>query len=472
MALAPSSEDFAKSQIAPPPRVLIVDDEEAFHRSVARYLGEFRLHRAFTGTRALEILSEHAIDVVLLDLGLPDVAGLDLLEEIKAVSPDIPVLIVTASSELRTAVAAVKAGAFDFLTKHHESYQALSLHIGRALEFRQWKRQKMASSLSKGWHRDAFTLLEASLSSQLRTAVQLARKTAATPLSVLIQGPSGSGKEIMARYVHAHSGRESEPFIPVNVGAVPESLMESQLFGHAKGAFTGAESDHVGKFELAGAGTIFLDEIGDLAPSCQVKLLRVLQELEVERVGGREARPIHCRVVAATNKNLQAEVRAGRFREDLFYRLHGVRIELPALSERPCDIAALVHFLASKSAHILRRHLPTFDPEVMRLLTSYSWPGNIRELENLVMRLVATCNEGVVMPDDVPPEFWLPTLMDTARIHVNTELGEKRLYFLAREQFERYLVRYMVQRCRGNKKRAAQELGVSYSTVKEKSRRS
>jgi DNA-binding NtrC family response regulator len=467
MAESSRSENSSKAHV---PRVLVVDDEEAFHRSVARYLEGFRVHKAYTGTRALETLSTHAIDVVLLDLGLPDVSGLDLLADIKEISPDTQVLVVTATSELRTAVAVVKAGAFDFLTKRHENYQALPYHIRRALENRQWQRQKIAASLSKDWHEDAFALLEQSDNQAVRATVRLAQKMAPTPLSVLIEGPSGSGKEIMARYVHAHSGRQAEPFIPINVGAVPEALMESQLFGHAKGAFTGAVADHVGKFELAGSGAIFLDEIGDLAPSCQVKLLRVLQEREVERVGGREARPIDCRVVAATNKNLQEEVRAGRFREDLYYRLHGVRLELPPLCERRGDIPALVDFLADKSARLIRCPIPTIEPEVIDLLSSYSWPGNIRELENLVMRLVATCNEGVVTSDDVPPEFWLPTLMDKARIHAASEPSEKRLYFLAREQFERYLVRYMVQRCRGNKKKAAQELGVSYSTVKEKSR--
>ncbi len=451
-------------------RILIIDDEESFHKSIVRYLDSYRLFHSYTATSGLHKLGNHAIDVVILDLGLPDYPGIDLLKKISEAWPSVPVIVVTASSEITIAVAAVKAGAFDFLTKRHEHYQALGYHIQRALEHRSWYRQKVATSTSanQSYH-EVFTLMENTDSISLRTTLALIKKTAPTPLPILIEGPSGAGKEVMARYIHASSLRNQSSFVAVNVGAVPETLLESQLFGHEKGAFTGAVAERVGKFELASGGTLFLDEIADLAPASQVKLLRVLQEQEVERVGGREARPIDCRVLAATNKNLRGEVAAGRFREDLYYRLNGLTIQLPSLAERKADIPPLVNFLATKSANTLRTATPRFGSSVMNILSSYTWPGNIRELGNLVMRLVATCSDGVVAPDDIPPEYWLSYLNEEAHKSA-TRHSEGRLYFLARDQFERYLVRHMVHRAGGNKRKAARDLGVSYSTVKEKNR--
>lgn len=450
------------------PRILIVDDEESFHRSIDRYLEQYRLFHTYTGAAALEALEQHAIDVAILDLGLPDCTGLELLARIRQEAPDVQVIVVTASSAIKAAVAAVKAGAFDFLTKRHENYQALAYHIERALEHRSWVRQTSAVATPKESLREAFDLMEASHSAVLRSTLRLARRTARTPLSVLIEGPSGSGKELLARYVHASSGRANKQFVAVNVAAVPEALLESLLFGHAKGAFTGATCDHVGKFELASGGTLFLDEIGDLPRASQAKLLRVLQEREVERVGDREARPIDSRVVAATNKNLKNEVEIGNFREDLYYRLSGIHLPLPALRKRPEDVPDLAMLLARKSARILGMRSPEFAPDVMRVLTAYHWPGNIRELEHLIMRLVATCEEGRVVSDDVPPEYWLPVLNEEAHKRAAASTSEQRLYFLARDQFERYLVRHIVTQSGGNMRKAARALGVSYSTVKDK----
>ncbi len=458
----------SRTAVSRSPRILIIDDEESFHRSIGRYLENYRLLHTYTGSAALEALEQHAIDVVLLDLTLPDYSGLELLIQIRTEAPDIQIIVITASAAIATAVAAVKAGAFDFLTKRHENYQALSYHVDRALAHRTWERQNKAQSPATQTRTQAFELMERSHSSALRATLRLARKTAGTPLSVLIEGPSGCGKELMARYVHGVSNRSQKQFVAVNVAAVPEPLMESLLFGHAKGAFTGAIADHVGKFELASGGTLFLDEIGDLPRASQAKLLRVLQEREVERVGDREARAIDSRVIVATNRNLKEEVAAGRFREDLYYRLNGIRLGLPCLSERSEDIPDLIELLARKSAHILGTATPTFDPGVRNVLTSYHWPGNIRELENLVMRLVATCEDGKIISDDIPPEYWLPELNKEARKKAASREAEGRLYFLARDQFERYLVRHAVGQAGGNMRKAARELGVSYSTVKEK----
>ncbi len=455
-----------------PPRVLLVDADRSFHRCVARYLEGFQVDLASTGRRAIELLEERQPCAIVIELDLPDCTAVALIGEIKRLSPGTPILVMTSLTNLRQTVEVMKAGAEEVLEKKHENLESLTFHIRKAIGARPRSRTELARSPAQSWFGGAFALLEQSRSSSLKSAIQLARKTAPTPLSILVEGESGTGKEIMARYLHAHSGRRRRPFIAVNVAAIPESLLESQLFGHVKGAFTGATADRTGKFELAESGTIFLDEIGDLAPQCQVKLLRVLQEREVERVGGQRPRPIQCRVIAATNKILRDEVQAGRFREDLYYRLNGIRIKLPSLRERVCDIEALVAFMMTKCAQLVGGPVPRIDSNVMPLLESHTWPGNIRELENFIMRLVATCSDGIITADDIPPELLLPSLLDVARSYaVNCDV-ERRPYFLAREQFERHLVRHAIQRCNGNKKRAALELGVSYSTVKQKSRAS
>ncbi len=457
--------------------ILLVDDEESFHDVIARFLKGHRIISAYNGWEARQALEQHHVNVVLLDLNLPDVAGMTILEQIQADGGDVEVIVVTAHSELRNAVEAVKKGAFDFLAKTYESYQQIDEHIMRALQNRRRKRQQIEAASRQAWMHDAFDLLEHSESSQLRDVVRLSRQVASTPLTVLVEGESGTGKEILARYVHANSNRAKEPFVAINLTAVPETLLESHLFGHVKGAFTGAERNHVGKFEQADGGTLFLDEIGELDASAQVKLLRVLQEREVERLGAREASPVDVRVIAATNKVLEDEVRAGRFREDLFYRLNVVRLPMPPLRHRREDMGALVALLASKHAAIMRRETLRFSHDAMVALLDYEWPGNIRELENLIMRLVAVNPGKTIVTDDIPTEYCLPSLNKLSEQVAHQSMRgdgklakEDRLYFLARDQFERYLVRLMVRRFGGDRKRAARELGVSLSTIKEKLR--
>jgi DNA-binding NtrC family response regulator len=453
--------------------ILIVDDEESVHDSIGRHLADYRLLSAYNGWQTVEMLSEHHIDVVILDLNLPDTTGLKLLDNIRAERDDVEVIVLTGHSELPNAVEAVKKGAFDFLAKSYENYKNLAEHVGRALGNRRRRRDEMEARTRLQWMRDAFALLEKSESEPVLALARLARQVADTPLTVLITGESGVGKEILARYIHAYSERAGGPFVAVNLAAVPGSLLEAHLFGHVKGAFTGADRAQVGKFELANEGTLFLDEIGELDATAQVKLLRVLQEREVERIGAREASPVDVRVVAATNKNLAEEVAEGRFREDLYYRLNVVQLPIPPLRERRADLPALARLLASKHAAIMGRETPTFTRDALAVLANYDWPGNIRELENLIMRLVAINPGKAIVADDIPPEYCLATLNGMAERIAHRgarEDGEGRLYFLAREQFERYLVRLMVNRHRGDKRAAARALGVSYSTVKEKMR--
>ncbi len=457
--------------------VLVVDDEETVHDVISRFLKSHRIISAYNGWEAREALEQHHIDVVLLDLNLPDMPGMSILEQIQADGGDVEVIVVTAHSELGYAVEAVKKGAFDFLAKTYESYQQIDEHIMRALQNRRRKRQQIEAASQRAWVQDAFDLLEQSQSGQVRDLVRLSRQVAATPLTMLIAGEPGTGKEILARYVHAHSNRAREPFVAINVTAVPDTLLESHLFGHVKGAFTGAERNHVGKFEQADGGTLFLDEISELDASAQVKLLRVLQEREVERLGACEASPVNVRVIAATNKVIEEEVRAGRFREDLFYRLNVVRLPMPPLRQRREDMGALVELLAAKHAASMRRETLRFSRDAMVALLDYDWPGNIRELENLIMQLVAVNPGKTIVTDDIPTEYCLPSLNKLSEQVAQQSLRgdgkvakEDRLYFLARDQFERYLVRLMVRRCGGDRKRAARELGVSLSTIKEKLR--
>jgi DNA-binding NtrC family response regulator len=452
--------------------VLLVDDEDLIHDVVDGLLRGYRVFHARDGRQALGILRQHRVDVVLLDLNLPDIHGIQLIEGIRAECGDVEVLILTGCSQVREAVDAVKSGAFDFLTKTPETYRRLVEHIEQALLHRKRCREQVAAAFRNRWLGEAFELLERSHSPVMSGVMTLARRIADTPISVLIEGESGVGKEILAHYIHAHSRRSAEPFVAAHLAAMPASLLESYLFGHVKGAFTGADRARAGKFEMANGGTLFLDEIGELDANAQVKILRVLQEREVERIGASEAAPVNVRVVAATNKILNDEVKARRFREDLYYRLNVIRIEMPPLRQRTEDIGMLLDLFAAKHASIMGREALRFAPDAIAILENYAWPGNVRELENLVMRLVAVHPSQEVMAEDIPPEYCVATLHQLAEraLRAGAQGSEDRLYFLAREQFERYLVRLMVNRFQGDKRAAARALGVSYSTVKEKTR--
>jgi DNA-binding NtrC family response regulator len=468
----PQRPDQGKELAAP--TVLIVDDEESFHRNIAKYLGHYRRINAYTGWQALEALSKHHVDVVLLDLNLPDTTGFHVLEQIRKERDDVEVIMCTAHSEIRNAVEAVKKGAFDFLVKSYENYQNIHEHIRRALEYRRTKRELYESRTHKNWLREAFTLLENTRSDMLSLVVRLARRVADTPLTVLIEGESGVGKEVLARFIHSRSERAEGPFVTVNVSAVPPTLLGSYWFGHVKGAFTGAERTNIGKFELADGGTLFLDEVGELDAEAQLKLLRVLQEREIERLGANEPTPVNVRVLAATNKRLHEEVKSGRFREDLYFRLNVLHVTVPPLRDRPEDLPELARLLLRKHAGMMGRgEAPGLGHGALEVLRRYDWPGNIRELENLMMRMVALAPRTEIREDDIPPEYWLPTLNQVADDFVARPApGDARssLFYLATQQFQRYLIRLMIARSHGNKRLAARALGISYTTLKDKLR--
>jgi two-component system response regulator HydG len=383
-------------------RVLVVDDEPMVRRGLARMLlaRGMEVLTAEDGRAALEVLGRERVHVALVDLMMPNIGGLEVLQHAKAQALEVEIIMMTAFGDVETAVQAVRAGAYHFLTKPFRSNDEVVLTVAKAAE-----RRRLI---------DRANLLEQKLEQQekfgelignsvsMREVYRLAVGVAPTASTVLILGESGTGKELTARAIHQHSPRAGRPFVAVNCSAIPVDLVESELFGHVRGAFTGATATREGLFESANQGTIFLDEVGDLPPLAQVKLLRVLQEGEIKRVGSNETRLVDVRVVAATNVDLRARIADGKFREDLFYRLNVVAIKLPPLRQRPDDIPLLAFHFLQKYAARTGRDIRKVSPEAMRLLQSQAWPGNVRELENAIEHAVVFCRKDTILPGDLP----------------------------------------------------------------------
>ncbi|PID44022.1 MAG: DNA-binding response regulator [Proteobacteria bacterium] len=383
--------------------ILVVDDEPNYLIVLSELLKDegFEVYTAPGGKEALEMVKRVDLDMVISDMQMPGMDGMALMTEIKGVDKDLPVVIVTAYADIEKAVAAMQAGAFSYLAKPF-SNDELIVTINKAVSHRSLlqenvrlrqeikKRAKFGGMVGKN--------------PKMRQVYELIEKVAPTPASVLITGESGTGKELVAKAIHVNSPREPFPFITVNCAALAANLLESELFGHEKGAFTGAASMRKGRFELADRGTIFLDEIGEIPLALQSKLLRVLQERSFERVGGSRTMTVDVRIISATNKDLKEEVQNGRFREDLFYRLNVIHVALPALRERMDDLPLLVdHFVGRAAANLGRKNL-TISAEAMRLLVNLPWEGNIRELENTIERAAILCNNDVIESEDVQPE--------------------------------------------------------------------
>lgn len=382
--------------------ILLVDDESSMRLTLTALLKRsgHTLLQAATGEDAIAKLHAHDFDLVITDLNLSGAGGLEVLKAAKANNPRTEVVLLTGYGTIETAVAAMKAGAIDYLTKPIDSEELL-LAIERATE-----RQKLKSEVarlrteveSKGSFNSGNIVAS---SPAMHDVLQMVERVAPTDAAVLIQGESGTGKELIARAIHQNSDRKSEAFIPINCGALPENLLESELFGHMKGAFTGAHQNKKGLFEEADGGTLFLDEIGEMTAPTQVKLLRVLQDQEVRRVGANTGVKVDVRIVAATNQNLMSNIESGAFREDLYYRLQVIVIHLPPLRERLEEVLPIAtHYLASY-AQKFRKPLNGFAPDAQRALKEYSWPGNIRELINAVERAAILCRGDVVETDDL-----------------------------------------------------------------------
>ncbi len=389
-----------------PVRVLVVDDKENILKLFEKILADgYEVTTALDGARALSLVGTGDFDVVVTDIRMPGAGGFEVLAAVKARSPSTEVVMMTGYGTVGDAVRAMKLGAYDYLEKPFDP-DAAALAVARAAERRRLRDE--AASLRRelaGIH--AFHNLVGK-SGRMRDVYRLLEQAAGLDITVLLGGETGTGKELAARAIHYHSSRKERRFVPVNCGALPPDLVESELFGHVRGAFTGATSAKGGLFEEADGGTIFLDEIGELPLQTQVKLNRVIQEREVRRVGDASPMKVDVRVVAATHRDLKAEAAAGRFREDLFYRLNVFPIRLPPLRERAEDVPLLAaHFLA-KHARAMRREVTGLDPESLRLLTSWAWPGNVRELENAIERAVAIASGTSLLPRDLPPELALP----------------------------------------------------------------
>jgi two-component system, NtrC family, response regulator len=383
--------------------VLVVDDEPNYLIILAEILRDegFEVFTAGNGEKALDIVRATDLDLVLTDMQMPVMGGMELLRQVKAINHNLPVIMLTAYGEVEKAVAAMRDGAFNYLTKPFKNDELIA-NITKAVEHYSLLREniRLRNEVKKRYS-FAEMIGKNKLMQLLFTMIE---KVAPTAASVLITGESGTGKELVARAIHNYSPRDKEPFISVNCAALPESLLESELFGHEKGAFTGAIALRKGRFELADRGTLFLDEIGEMALSLQAKLLRILQEKTFQRVGGTQEQKVDVRIVAATNKDLKEEVEAGRFREDLYYRLNVLHLHLPPLRERIDDIPLLVEHFVGKFARQLNKPELKISPATLRFLTTLPWEGNIRELENTIERASILCVNSTIEPEDVQPD--------------------------------------------------------------------
>ncbi len=437
-------------------RVLIVDDEAEMGKlceDIARDLGHAPTS-VTAAALALPLLEEQPFDLVITDVRMPGVDGIALIERIKAFDPRIPVIAMTAFGSIETAVRAVRAGAVDYLPKPFQPKE-MAMRIERALE-----RRVMSLELTRLRTEVAARFSLAGLvgrSRALDDVVAVVKRVADGPATVLITGPSGSGKEVVARALHGESRRRTRRFVAVNCASIPETLLEAELFGAKKGAYTDARADRLGIFREADGGTLFLDEVGELALPLQAKLLRVLQEREVRPLGGTGSEPIDVRVIAATNRDLRAAVAERTFREDLFYRLAVIELAVPPLRDRTEDVLPLAEHFLSIAAARAGKPIAGFSGAAVKRLLAHDWPGNVRELENAVERAVALCDGDRISPDD------LPESTNTARSPDFLETAAERLMTI--EQLDRAYAQLVLQRVGGNKQRAASLLGVDRRTL-------
>jgi DNA-binding NtrC family response regulator len=383
--------------------VMVVDDEPAVLRSWREILADKRYEVTLVGDplEAAKKIGRVPIDVAVVDIRMPGMDGMELLSRIKSTRPEVEVVMMTGFGGVQDAVEAIKRGAYDFLSKPFESMESAELTVRRAAELRRLERR--VSQLERERQGEAVRRIIGQ-STAMKRVIDLVRSVAASPATVLVLGESGTGKELVARAIHEGSPRADRPLVTVNCSALTDSLLESELFGHAKGAFTGATSDHPGLFAAANKGTIFLDEIADMSLATQVKLLRTLQEGEVRPVGVTKPITVDVRVIAATNKDLEQEAQRGRFREDLYYRLNVVRIEMPPLRQRGEDIALLAHHLLRKYEQKMGKRFEGIDSAALRCLTRFHWPGNVRQLENAIEQAVVLGHGNAITVRDLPPE--------------------------------------------------------------------
>jgi two-component system response regulator HydG len=455
-------------------RVLVVDDEPAILRAL-----EALLKRAGhdvvaldSSVAALQRLTSEDFDVALLDIKMPQLSGLELLNAVKFRRPEVVVIVMTGHGTEETAVEAMKLGAFHYLRKPFDDVELVALWVAKAAQFKAAldKAKELEAQLRDGGAVAASPIV--GTSAPMREVLRMVDAVAYSDATVLVTGDSGTGKELVARELHRRSPRRKEPFVALNCGALTETLLESELFGHVKGSFTGAQRDQKGLFDAANRGTIFLDEIGDIPAATQVRLLRVLQEGEFKRVGANDNTKVDVRVIAATHRDLAKLVKAGKFREDLFYRLNVINVPIPALRERAEDVPLLAHHFLRRYSERLGKRVRSFTQEAVELLSGYRWPGNVRELENAVERAVVLCRGESVGPGDLPPAVSgraaplvreAPAAGDDASL---LSLSYANAKDQALRRFEKGYVEAMMRACDNNISAAARRAGMDRSNFK------
>jgi two-component system response regulator AtoC len=450
-------------------KVLVLDDEANLRKVLAAMLRRegYDVTVAVDGEQGLAEFNKNGADIVVTDLVMPKVGGMEVLGSVKSANPDVPVIIITAHGTVDSAVEAIKAGAFDYITKPFDQSE-LSAVIAKASKAHESARRSVRPDIKAR----AAIIGE---SPQIQDVYKIIDKVADTPSTVLITGESGTGKELIATALHGASSRRDKPFIKINCAAIPHNLIESELFGYERGAFTGAVTSKPGRFELADGGTLFLDEIGEIPVEMQVKLLRALQEGEFERVGGIKTTRVDVRLIAATNRDLQAEIEAGRFRKDLYYRLAVVPIGLPALRERRTDIPMLTRYFVEKYNRRLNKKIEGIADDAMSVLQSYAWPGNIRELENLIERVLLFADGPFITAKDLPepvrqgssPQPGSPASPSAVEAPTG-EAGLKDIIRMKSAELEKDLITKALEETNGNVTRAAKLLQISRKSLQTK----
>ncbi|MBI4411748.1 MAG: sigma-54-dependent Fis family transcriptional regulator [Deltaproteobacteria bacterium] len=442
-------------------KILAIDDDPSILSLLDTILsGDFTVVKATNCNEARAAARKEDFQIVLLDLGLPDGDGMDLLKFFKEINEDIEIIVVTSSQQVTLAVKAIRLGAFDFIGKEFDPDELKNL-VNNALE--KFLRKRKILYLESEMDKMVANGFVAGHSPKMRKIYEIVERTAKVPANVLLTGESGTGKELIARRLHYLSSNREAPFVALNLASVPAELLESTLFGHEKGAFTGAHRLHYGKFELADGGTLFMDEIGDLRFDLQAKLLRAIQEQVIERVGGNNLIPVKVKIIAATNANLEQSVKEGKFREDLFYRLNVVRIHLPPLRERLEDIPEFVRYFIEKYNRKFNRQVEDMSDLVFSVLSHYSWPGNIRELENLIERLIALSEKPTITEGDIPVEYLVNDFDALKKRAVEGDvLGE------ATAAFERSFILRILEKENWNQIKCSERLGVHRKTLEYK----
>lgn len=440
------------------PKLLLVDDDKNALDGLVKILAHdgYHVSGVLSGYEALNLLSKKNFDIIITDMKLPGMGGLSLIHEIRKKEESVAIVVITAYSSVKTAVEAIKCGADDYLTKPI-NVEELKLVLEKL-----WERQQLIAQnrILKERLRDKYKSSELVGSTpQMQQIFHMIADVAPSTASILILGETGTGKELVANAIHCQSDRASMPFVALHCAALSEGVLESELFGHEKGAFTGAIQSRKGRFEVADGGTLFLDEVGEMSLKVQVKLLRVLEKGKFERVGGEKTIKVDVRLIAATNRDLEREVSEGRFREDLFYRLNVITIHLPPLSERREDIPLLSSFFVIKYTKKYKKEIKGFTPEAMEVLCAYHWPGNVRELENIVERAIVLCKKNMISVDHLPRNI-VPEKDDISIIKI--PLGT-----LLRDA-EKEIIQKTLQITHGNKKEAAKILGISNRKIEYK----